>query len=106
MLAGIARLQQELQAAQSSALAAEAVGTAGGGAVTVRASGDFSFDAVTIDPALVGDADVSVVEDLVLAAIRNATSELLEQRQRAMGGLMSGAIGSLLMAPSPEPDGD
>ena len=106
VLAGIAKLQEELAAAQSSALATEATGTAGGGAVTVRVSGDFSFDAVTIDPALAGGADVSVLEDLVLAAIRNATSELLQQRQRAMSGLMSGAIGSLLSSPSPEPDED
>jgi DNA-binding YbaB/EbfC family protein len=96
MLAGMARIQQELEAAQAGAAAAEAVGSAGGGAVTVRASGEFSFDEVRIDPELVGTADVSVLEDLVLAAIRNAVDQLFERRKRAMGDLMSGGFGALL----------
>jgi hypothetical protein len=96
MLAGMARLQHELEAAQASAASAEAIGSAGGGAVTVRASGEFSFDSVTIDPSLVGGADVAVLEDLVLAAIRSAVGQLFDRRKNAMGGLMSGALGSLL----------
>ena len=101
MLAGMARLQHELETAQATAASAQAVGTAGGGAVTVRASGEFSFDSVTIDPSLVAGADVAVLEDLVLAAIRNAVSELFDRRKRAMGGLMSGALGSLLGGTEP-----
>ncbi|HWD24026.1 MAG TPA: YbaB/EbfC family nucleoid-associated protein [Acidimicrobiales bacterium] len=103
MLAGMARMQQELEAAQANAAAAEAIGSAGGGAVTVRASGEFSFDSVTIDPSLVGAVDVTVLEDLVLAALRGAVAQLFERRKRAMGTLMSGALGSLLGGASDDP---
>jgi nucleoid-associated protein EbfC len=105
MLAGMQRIQQELEAAQAGAASASATGRSGGGAVTVRVSGEFSFDAVTIDRALVGDSDVSVLEDLVLAAVRNAVEELSAQRRSAMGGLMSGALGSLLSPDADDPDG-
>ena len=109
MLAGMARLQHDLEAAQTNASAATAVGSAGGGAVTIRASGEFSFERVTIDPSLVGSsADVTVLEDLVLAAVRSAVDQLFEQRKRALGDLMTGAIGSLLGGgvdePTPESD--
>jgi len=103
MLAGIARVQQEFEAAQANAAAADALGSAGGGAVTIRVSGEFSFDAVTIDPALLGTADVAVLEDLVLAAIRNAVDQLFERRKRAMEGLMTGTLGSLLGGETDEP---
>jgi nucleoid-associated protein EbfC len=109
MLAGMARLQHDLEVAQASAAATEVVGSAGGGAVTVRASGEFSFDAVAIDPSLVGGADVTVIEDLVLAAIRNAVEQLFERRKAAIGGLMTGALGSLLsgtVAEDPAPETD
>jgi DNA-binding YbaB/EbfC family protein len=103
MLAGMARIQQELEVAQESAAAAAAVGSAGGGAVTVRVSGEFSFDSVTIEPALVGSADAALLEDLVLVAIRSAVDQLLERRKSAMGGLISGAFGSLLAGGTDDP---
>jgi DNA-binding YbaB/EbfC family protein len=96
MLAGMARLQHELEAAQAHAAEVTVVGSAGGGVVTVDASGEFSFDAVHIDPSLVGATDVSVVEDLILAAVRNAVEQLFERRKQALGGLMTGALGTLL----------
>jgi DNA-binding YbaB/EbfC family protein len=106
MLAGMARIQQELESAQANASAAEAIGTSGGGSVTIRASGEFSFDSVEIDPSLVGSADVTILEDLVLAAIRNTVDQLFEHRKSAMGNLMSGALGSLLGGVDAEPPED
>jgi len=69
----------------------EIVGTAGGGAVRVHATGDLEFTAVEIDPAVIDPADASVLEDLVLAALR----DVAEQMRRATEGALGEALGGL-----------
>jgi len=88
-------LQAHLSQAEESIGHEQVEGSAGGGAVIVRASGEFSFDAVLIDPAVMDAGDVSIVEDLVLAAIRDAAAKLQGVRQQAMGAAVSGALGGL-----------
>ncbi len=72
LLAQMQELQQRLADAEAVAGAGGVEGTSGGGAVRIRASGDFSFTSVEIDPAVVDPGDVQLLEDLVLAAIRDA----------------------------------
>jgi nucleoid-associated protein EbfC len=101
----MSQVQRELESAEASVSAAAVEGTAGGGAVVARASGSFSFDSISIDPSLCGGADHTVLEDLVLAAVRNAVDRLTEHRRQAVGGLVSGALGGLFNAtPIGEPD--
>lgn len=71
-------------------------GHAGGGMVTVRASGDMSFESVSIRPEAVDPEDVGMLEDLVLAALHDLTARLLEAQQAAMGALGGLDIGGLL----------
>ena len=95
LLSQMGMLQQQLSDAEER-IGHEAVeGSAGGGAVVVRASGELSFDAVRIDPAVVEAGDVAVLEDLVLAAVRDAASKLAQVRREAMGAAVSGALGGL-----------
>ncbi len=102
MLAGVARIQRDLEAAQSDVASTRVVGSAGGGAVTIVVSGDFSFDQVTIDPSIIETGDASIIEDLVLAALKSAVEELTARRRSAIGNLMSGALGSLLSPEDPK----
>lgn len=95
LLAQMGMLQQHLSAAEQSVDAVVVEGSAGGGAVVIRASGELSFDAVVIDPAVLETGDVSVLEDLVLAAVRDAAAKLRAVRQEAMGAAVSGALGGL-----------
>ncbi len=83
-----AQLMQE-QLAQAQAAAAEQVieGQSGGGAVKVRTSGILEFQSVTISPS--ATEDVEMLEDLVLAAIRDAVNQVNEANQDAMGSLGS-----------------
>ena len=102
LLTQMGMLQQHLSAAEQR-IGHEAVeGSAGGGAVVVRASGELSFDAVRIDPAVVAEGDVSVIEDLVLAAVRDAAAKLAQLRREAMGAAVSGALGGLFGSLTPE----
>jgi len=89
---------QEQVAAVGSGPEGEVVGSAGGGAVRVRARGELEFTAVEIDPAVVDPAEVSVLEDLVLAALRDAAGKLRQAREQAVGQAMGGALSGLFGA--------
>ena len=70
------------------ASAAKAEGVAGGGAVKVAVTGNGEFTGVTIRPDAVDPADVTMLEDLVLAAVRDASAQVnAAVQQRLMGGL-------------------
>lgn len=90
------RLQEQLAQAEAASSASEVEGTSGGGAVRITASGEFSFDNVSIDPQVVVAGDVSMLEDLILAALRDATTKLIELRKSAMGQAVGGALSAML----------
>lgn len=64
----------------------------GGGMVQVKMNGHKQLLAVTIDPEAIDPEDTSMLEDLVLAAVNQATAQVDEQMQEKMGGL-AGALG-------------
>jgi DNA-binding YbaB/EbfC family protein len=98
LLSQMQRLQAELAQAEAATAREGVVGTSGGGAVRISLSGEFSFDAVAIDPAVVAAGDPTVIEDLVLAALRDGAARLRELRQRAMGDAVGNVLGSLFGA--------
>ncbi|HUQ62314.1 MAG TPA: YbaB/EbfC family nucleoid-associated protein [Acidimicrobiales bacterium] len=87
------KMQEQLMQARSDAAEQEVEGQAGGGAVKVRVTGDMEFRGVKIDPGAVDPADVEMLEDLVLAAIRDAVTKAGEVTEAAMGGLDLGGLG-------------
>src|SRR5271166_3651557 len=74
---------------------AQVVGSAGGGAVRVHAGGDLEFTAVEIDASVVDPNDVSVLEDLVLAAVRDAAEQLRRSAEANLGEMVGGALSGL-----------
>ena len=88
------KMQEQLLAARAEAEEKEVEGQAGGGMVKVRVTGGMEFRAVTIDPSAVDPDDVAMLEDLVLAAIRDAVSQAGAISEQAMGGLDLGGLGS------------
>jgi DNA-binding YbaB/EbfC family protein len=88
-------MQQQLLAAQAEAAAQTVEGSAAGGLVTVTLSGGGEALAVGIDPEVVDPDDVELLEDLVLAALRDALAKVQELQQRAMGGLGLGGAGGV-----------
>jgi nucleoid-associated protein EbfC len=87
------KMQQQLAAAQAELAEAEVTGTAGGGLVTVTIAGTGEVTAVKIDPKAVDPDDVETLEDLVLAAIHNASEAVREMTEEKMGPLTSGLGG-------------
>jgi hypothetical protein len=66
------------------------IATAGGGAVKVTMTGDQKCQSVTIDPALMKDADAEMLQDLVLTAVNLALDQSRELQQQVMGPLAGG----------------
>jgi nucleoid-associated protein EbfC len=91
-------MQQQLLAAQEEQANRVVTGAAAGGKVTVDMTGAGEFRAVRIDPGLVDPDDVELLEDLVLAALRDATAKAADVQAEAMRGLGlgGGGLGGLL----------
>jgi DNA-binding YbaB/EbfC family protein len=89
------QMQQQLMEAQAAAADQVVEGHAGGGVVKVTVTGAMDFRSVTIDPAAVDPSDVTMLEDLVLAAIHDAVHQVQELQQQSLGGL-GGALGGLM----------
>ena len=88
------KMQQQLVEAQAQLAQTEVVGTAGGGLVTATVTGSGDVLSIKIDPQAVDPDDVESLEDLVVAAIRDAATNAAELQQSAMGPL-AGGLGGL-----------
>lgn len=93
------QMQQQLLAAQADAAAQVHEGVAGGGAVRITVTGAMEFQSVVIRPDAVDPDDVEMLQDLVLAALHDATGKVVAAQQAvqqdALGGL-GGGLGGLL----------
>ena len=97
LLAQMQQMQQNLMAAQAAAASTVVEGRSGGGAVKVTITGAMEFRSVAISPAVVDPDDVDLLQDLVLAAIRDAVARANELNSNALGGVgLSGGLEGLL----------
>jgi len=99
LLSQVTTLQQQLSAAQQAAAAETVEGSAGGGKIRVTVSGTGEVSGVRIDPSVVDPAEVDLLEDLVLAAVRDGLARASRLSQERLGGLL-GAVGG---SGDPEP---
>ena len=95
MLEQVQAMQQQMVEAQEAQAAKVITGSAGGGAVTVEVTGGGEFRNVTISPTVVDPTDVEMLEDLVLAAARDAMTQVNEGHESALGGVDLPDLGGL-----------
>jgi DNA-binding YbaB/EbfC family protein len=84
---------QEMMQAQAEAAEQVVEGVAGGGAVHIEVTGGGEFRSVTISPDAVDPDDVEMLQDLILAALHDATGKIQQLQQGAMGGMDLGGLG-------------
>ena len=90
MMQQIQKLQEQLVQAQEQ-LAQETVDySAGGGAIKVVMTGDQRCQSVEIDPELLKDLDVGMLQDLVLAAVNGALEASRNMASERLGPLAGG----------------
>jgi nucleoid-associated protein EbfC len=87
------QMQQQLAAAQEQLANAEVTGTAGGGLVSATMTGSGELTALTISPAAVDPDDVETLQDLVVAAVRDAKRAADALAAQTMGPLAGGLGG-------------
>jgi|SRR6185369_1562205 nucleoid-associated protein EbfC len=64
--------------------------TSGGGSVTVKMDGRKQVLGIKIDPEIVKDGDLEMLQDLVTAAVNGAGKKVDETMQSTMGGMLGG----------------
>ena len=89
------QMQQQLVAAQEELAHTEVTGSAGGNLVTATMTGSGELTALTIAPAAVDPDDVETLQDLVIAALRDAQHNVNDLASRTMGPLTGGLGGGL-----------
>lgn len=84
------QMQRELDRAREELAKARVEGTAGGGAVRVEVSGEGMVLKVHIKPELVAHGDAAIVEDTVLAAVRDGLQRAASLREERMAKVTGG----------------
>ena len=83
---------QQMQSAQAE-LAAEVIeGSAGGGMVSVVMNGSRDIQEVKISPDVVDPDDVEMLEDLIVAALQDASAKAEELAASKLGNLGLGGM--------------
>ena len=87
------QMQQQLMAAQADLAKLEVEGSAGGGLVRATMTGSGELKTLTIDPSTVDPDDVETLQDLVVAAVRDAARIAADATKETMGPLADGLGG-------------
>ena len=83
------QMQENMQKAQAELAEIEVTGESGAGMVKVTLNGRHEARKVSIEPKLLGE-DKQMLEDLVAAAINDASRKIEERSKEKYAGLMSG----------------
>jgi len=83
-------LQEKMQGLQSEIAALEVTGSSGAGLVTVVVDGKGGLKSVKIDPSLARPEEMEILEDLIVAAARDARGKAEAQTEAKMKDLASG----------------
>ena len=86
----LAAAQEMLAKAQADAQAASIEGTAGGGAVRVTMSGDQKIQGIVIQPEVVDPGDVEMLQDLIMAAIADASEKASALQEQLFAPITGG----------------
>ncbi len=90
MMGQLQKLQEQLEMAQAKLAEETVTGTSGGGAVKVIVTGDQRCKGIEIAPDLLKDADVEMLQDLILAALNNGLDASRALAAERLGPLSGG----------------
>jgi DNA-binding YbaB/EbfC family protein len=90
MMNQIQKLQEQIQVVQAQLADETVTETAGGGAVSITVTGDQRCREIVIDPQVLQDADVEMLQDLLLTAVNSALDASRKMAAARMGPLTGG----------------
>ena len=94
MLQQAKQVQEKIEQLQGELATLRIEGQSGGGMVTAQVDGQQKLIQIKIDPEILSD-DVEMVEDLVVAAIRQAMDKSKEESSERMNAITGGMLGGL-----------
>jgi len=83
-------MQEKMAEVQKKIEEAEVEGSSGGGAVKVLVNGKHNVKKITIDPSLVDKNEIEVLEDLLVAALNDATNKIAENMSSQLSSISGG----------------
>lgn len=84
------QMQRRMEQMQAELEEKEVETTAGGGAVSVVATGKKEIKKITLKPEVVDPDDVEMLEDLIMVAVNEALRQVEEMSQNEMSKLTGG----------------
>jgi DNA-binding YbaB/EbfC family protein len=97
MLKQVQEMQASMAAAQQELANSIVSATVGGGVVKATVTGDGDLREIKIDPSVVDPDDIETLEDLVVAAVVEATRQAKELQSEKLGAVTGGIdLGSML----------
>ncbi|MCB0342455.1 MAG: YbaB/EbfC family nucleoid-associated protein [Pseudobdellovibrionaceae bacterium] len=84
------QMQNKMKKLQEELATREFEGTSGGGAVTIKVSGQNKLTAVTIQPDVLEAGDVEMLQDLIMTATNDALSVAKETSDKEMSKITGG----------------
>ena len=89
------QMQSQMQQMQEEAANEIVEASAGGGMVTVKATGGGEIVSITIDPKAIDPDDPEMLSDLILAAVNEALRSANALMESKMQGMLPGGLGGL-----------
>jgi hypothetical protein len=86
----LAQARQQAEQLQEKMQQITVEASSGGGSVTVRMSGQKQLQSVTIEQEVAKSGDVEMLQDLVMAAVNEASRKVDEQLKSSLGGMLGG----------------
>lgn len=90
MMGQLQKLQEQIQETQAQLANETVTAAAGGGVVKITVTGDQRCHSVEIDPQVLQDADVEMLQDLILTAFNAALDKSREVAAERLGPLAGG----------------
>jgi hypothetical protein len=90
MMKQVQKMQAKMQQLQAELEEKEVEGSAGGGMVKAIVTGKGDLKEVKIDPQVVKEGDIEMLEDLIVAAVAQAQENAANLQKEIMGELTGG----------------
>lgn len=95
LLEQMSAMQRQMEDAQEELAQQTVESSAGGGAVTVTATGNGELKSLRIDPKAIDPEEPELLADMILAAVNEALRSAQSLAESKLGGLAGGTLGGL-----------
>ncbi len=89
------KMQEDMAKTKESLAEMTVEVSAGGGAITVVATGNKEITSITIKPDVVDPEDIEMLQDLIMAAVNEAIRKADELNEQEMGKITGGMGGGI-----------